>query len=101
MSEFDAIAGIADEAIFDVFSDVVTAQRGASAPVSAKAVIDRNVAVVGEYGQVTSRVTKLSFINSEWRPKSGDVITLPGGVVRKVEEIESDDGSVTVAVLYG
>lgn len=101
MSVFDAIIDDADTAIFGVLADVVTVKRGAAAPVSVEAVIDRDLEVLGDHGQVTGRVTKVSFRNIAWRPKSGDIITLPGDVQRKVDEVESDDAHVTRAVLYG
>ncbi len=101
MSEFDAILVDADSAIFGVFADVVTVKRGGGPAVSAQAVIDRDLEVLGEHGQVTGRVTKVSFRNADWRPKSGDIVTLPGGIQRKVDEVEADDAHVTRAVLYG
>lgn len=101
MSVFDAIAVQSDATIFGVFSDVVSVKRGAGTAVTVDAVIEHGVEVLGEYGQVVNHVSMISFRNIQWRPKSGDVVTLPGGEKRGIDEINKDDGYVTRAVLYG
>lgn len=67
--------------------------------------VDDGVAKVGQYGQVIGRVTKISFIKTEWDPVRGDVVTYPdrNGVLlaRKIEAIDTDDGRVVEAVLHG
>ncbi len=101
MSEFDAIAEVADNVIFGVFQeDTGTVRRGAAAPVAVDVVIERGVAVVGEYGQITTHVDMASFRNAQWRPQSGDMLMV-NGRERKVDEVDQDDGLVTRVVLYG
>lgn len=101
MSEFDSIMDEADEVLFEAFGEAATVQRGAAAPVPVTVYVERGVvAQTDAYGRPTARVMKASFRNSEWEPKSGDVLVLASGT-HTVEVIESDDGSVSVAVLYG
>lgn len=88
-------------ALFDRFAVSVTVQRGVAAlPVVARCIVDDGTAQVGEYGQVIGRVTRASFIKSEWSPQRGDVITLDS-IGRKIESIDEDDGFVVKAVLHG
>lgn len=101
MSEFDSVMGEADEVLFEAFGETATVQRGADAPVPVTVYVERGVvAQTDAYGRPTGRVTRASFRNSEWEPKAGDVLVLATGP-HTIEVIESDDGSVSVAVLYG
>lgn len=75
-------------------------QRGASDPVPVRVVVHDGVARVGEYGQVIGRNTLVDFLRIEWSPRRGDKVTVDGST-RPVEDIESDDGVVVTAVLYG
>lgn len=89
-----------DAALFDRMADDCTVQRGAVPPAPARCVVEDGVATVGEYGQVTGRVTRVSFIKQEWDPQRGDIVTIDA-VARKVEAIDDDDGLVVKAVLHG
>ena len=89
---------------FDRFSVPVTVQRGASAgglPVPSRCIRDDGTAQVGEYGQVIGRVTRVSFLKTEWDPKRGDVVTFADNTAQSVDAIDSDDGFVVEVVLHG
>jgi hypothetical protein len=100
MSEFDAAVADMDETLFVEFGENATVQRGSDAPVAVRAFVERGVQVLGDYGQVIARVTKVTLRNSEWVPQRADVVSLNGSS-RKVEAVELDDGYVTTAVLNG
>lgn len=85
--------------LFARFAAACTVVRGTDA-VALRCIVEDGVARIGQYGQVIGRVTRVSFIKSEWAPQRADVVTLDG-VARKVEDIESDDGLVVTAVLHG
>jgi hypothetical protein len=100
VSDFDAAVADMDVDLFEVMGDDATVQRGAGTPEPVRVVVARNVAKLGEYGQVVARVTTALFRNSEWQPQQGDLLTLTDGA-RKVASIDADDGYVTTAVLHG
>ena len=99
MSAFDEAMSQADVALFGVFGTAATAQRGADPAVPVTVVIDRNVEMLGEYGQVVQRVDTISLRNSEWIAQQGDVFVI-GAETRKVDKPLSDDGLVNTAVLH-
>lgn len=100
MTAFDDAMSTADVALFGVFGVDATAQRGADAPVPVTVVIDHNVEVLGEHGQVVQRVDRISLRNSEWVAQQGDVVVI-GAKSRKVDRPLDDDGLVNTAVLHG
>ena len=100
MSAFDDAMSQADVALFGVFGTAATAQRGADPEVPVTVVIDRNVAKLGDYGQVVQRVDRISLRNSEWVCIRGDAFVIDGVGRRTVESIEDDDGLVNTAVLH-
>lgn len=85
---------------FDVFAIPATVQRGTSPATPTRVVVQDGVAVVGQHGGVIGRVTKASFIRSEYLPARGDLLTIDG-VTRKVEAIDTDDGMIVEVVLHG
>lgn len=87
--------------LFEEFADPCTVTRNGAGPIPSRCIVEDGTAQVGEYGQVSGRVTKLSFIKREWNPARGDVVTLEDGSARKVEAIDSDDGIVVEVVLHG
>lgn len=88
-------------ALFDCFARPVTVQRGAGLPVPSRCIRDDGTAQVGEYGQVIGRVTRVSFLKTEWDPKRGDVVTFADNTAQSVDAIDSDDGFVVGVVLHG
>lgn len=99
-SAFDDAMAMADDSLFAAFGVDATAQRDVDPPVRLTVVLDRNLQLLGEYGQVVGKVDKISLRNREWVAQQGDTITIDG-IDRKVDKPESDDGLVNVAVLYG
>jgi hypothetical protein len=99
-SAFDDAMQLADDGLFSAFGVAATAQRGADPAVAVTVVIERNIAKLGDYGQVVGRVDKISLRNREWIAQQGDVIVIDGNS-RKVDTPENDDGLVNVAVLHG
>lgn len=91
-------------ALFDAFGADATVQRGADAPVPVRIVVERNVARLGEFGQVVARVDTVDMQLTQWQPQRGDVIVWTDqlGTHSKAltAEIE-DDGFVAKAVLHG
>lgn len=85
---------------FDVFAVAATVQRGVGAPAPTRVVVQDGVAQLGHQGTVIGRVTKVSFIRSEYLPARGDLLTIDG-VTRKIEAIDTDDGMIVEAVLHG
>ena len=100
MSAFDDAMAAADVELFAFFGTAATAQRGVDAAVPVTVVVDRNVEILGEYGQVVQRVDRISLRNSEWIAQHGDVIVI-GVESRKVDKPLDDDGLVNRAVLHG
>lgn len=102
---FDAFfATAALPAMFDAVGVDATVQRGAAAPVPLRIVVNRNVARLGEYGQVVAHVQTVDLQLAQWHPQQGDVIAWTDhlGTHSKAltAEIE-DDGFVATAVLHG
>lgn len=89
-----------DATLFEAFAIDASVVRGSDPAVPVRVVIDQGVERLGEYGQVVARVTLASFRNVEWKPQPGDVLTL-NGVERAIDDIDSDDGYVSKAVLHG
>lgn len=100
MSAFDDAMSQADVALFGVFGTAATVQRGADPAVPVTVVVDRNVAKLGDYGQVVQRVDRISLRNSEWVCIRGDAFVIDGIGRRTVESLEDDDGLVNTAVLH-
>jgi hypothetical protein len=90
----------AHDALFAVFGEPAIVRRGRRPTVSVRVVITYNVAELGDYGQGLARVTTAKFRNTEWRPRAGDVLHVPGARHR-IERIVVDDGFVTETVLHG
>lgn len=100
MSAADITFADMHDVLFNELGEDATVQRGGDAPVPVRVFVERGIEILGDYGRVVSRVTKASFINSEWQPQQGDVLTLSSGA-RKVDTIDTDDGFVTRVVLHG
>lgn len=67
-------------------------------------IVDRNVARVGEFGQVIGRMDTVSSLVPEWSPREGDRvlwIDRVGANDKPVESLLEDDGFVAKAVLHG
>jgi hypothetical protein len=86
--------------LFDVFGRDGTVQRGAAAAVPVRVVIDRGIERYGTNGEVVAIVTVVSFKAAQWIPSAGDIVTV-GAWSKKVDVLDSDDGYVTKAVMYG
>lgn len=86
--------------LFEQFADACVVTRGADPAVTTRCVAEDGVEVVGEYGRVVGRATRVSFIKTEWDPKRGDLVSLDD-TVRAVESLDSDDGLVVQVVLHG
>lgn len=100
MSDFDAEVADMDDVIFDEFGEDATVQRGTDPAVPVRIFVERGAAKFGDMGEVVGYATTVSFRNSEWVPKPGDLLTFTGGT-RELQSVEKDDGYVTDAVLYG
>lgn len=100
MNVADAHFQCADAKLFDVFATPCSIARGIVPGFGGRCIVDDGVAKIGQYGQVIGRVTKVSFIKSEWDPARGDVVTIDG-VARKVEALDTDDGRIVGVVLHG
>jgi hypothetical protein len=96
----DTLFGDMHAALFDQFAVAATVQRGAGAATPIRVVVQDGVAQLGQHGTVIGRVTKISFIRSEYLPARGDLLTIDGNT-RKVEAIDTDDGMIVEAVLHG
>ncbi|HXD35437.1 MAG TPA: hypothetical protein VN624_02210 [Rhodanobacter sp.] len=83
----------------NVATAVVT--RGSVDSDPLQVVVHDGVARVGEYGQVVGRNTRVDFLRSAFQPVRGDLVSLNGGPLRKVDAIEVDDGFVVQVVLHG
>jgi hypothetical protein len=90
----------AHDALFAVFGEPAIVRRGRRPTVPVRVVITYNVAELGDYSQGLARVTTAKFRNTEWRPRAGDVLHVPGARHR-IERIVVDDGFVTETVLHG
>ena len=90
----------AHDALFAVFGEPAIVRRGRRPPVPVRVVITYNVAELGDYSQGLARVTTVKFLNTEWRPRAGDVLHVPGGRFR-IDRVLLDDGLVTETVLHG
>lgn len=88
------------EDLFDQFGQDGTIQRGAAAPVPVRVVVDEGVQRLGEYGQVVGRVTVVSFLVAQFRPRQADVVNVAGWS-KPVASIDADDGFVAKVVLHG
>ena len=86
--------------LFEVFGRDGTVQRGSAAAVPVRVVIEQGVERYGTSGEVVATVTVLSFMSSQWVPSAGDVVTV-GTWIKKVDVLDSDDGFVAKAVMYG
>ncbi len=90
----------AHDALFAVFGEPAIVRRGRRPPVAVRVVITYNVSELGDHSQGYTRVTTVKFRNAEWRPRTGDVLHVPGGRFR-IDRIVVDDGVVTETVLHG
>lgn len=100
MMSAGAIFADAHDELFDELGVDITVARGTDAPVTVRAVVERGIERVGEYGQVIGSVTRVSFRTTTWQPKRGDRVTI-GDDMRPIEAIDTDDGYVAQAVLHG
>jgi hypothetical protein len=100
VSEMDDTFAQVDADLFEDYGQDAIAQRGAGPETPVRVIVDRGVKLYGEFGQLVGLVDKVSFRNVQWQPREGDVLTL-SSVVRRVDRLEADDGSVSVAVLHG
>jgi hypothetical protein len=82
------------------FGQPATVRRGADVAVAVTIVLDKETRAAGEFGETTAVVPLVRFRTAEWRPKSGDIVSVAGGD-RRVDRIDAEDGYVTTAVLYG
>lgn len=90
----------AHDALFAVFGEPAIVRRGRAPPVAVRVVITYNVTELGDYSQGLARVTTVRFRNTEWRPRTGDVLHVPDGRFR-IDRVVLDDGVVTETVLHG
>ena len=90
----------AHDALFAVFGEPAIVRRGRRPPVAVRVVITYNVAELGDYSQGFTRVTTVKFRKTEWTPRAGDVLHVPGGRFR-IDRVLLDDGLVTETVLHG
>lgn len=102
---FDAFfVAAAVPAMFASFGVDAQVTRGAAMPVPVRIVVVRNVARLGEYGQVVTRVDTVDMQLTQWQPQQGDVFAwtdqLGSHSKALTAEIE-DDGFVAKAVLHG
>lgn len=74
--------------------------RGVAPLIPVTVIIDRGVAIMDDTGRVVRRVDIVSCLNTEWQPLQGDILTV-GAWSKGVDGIDSDDGFVTKAVMYG
>lgn len=95
-AQFDSM----HDELFSQFAESCNVQRGTDTPVTTRCIVDDGVARIGQYGNVIGRVSKVSFLRSEWQPQRGDVVIIDT-LARKVESIDTDDGFVVEAVLHG
>ena len=107
MSESDLHFGDMHAELFDSFGVEGTVQRGMDLPVPVVVVVDRSVAQYDDNGRVVRRVDLVSFLTAEWQALRNDRVVvpdslvMPGGFDKKVDTLESDDGFVNKAVMYG
>lgn len=100
MSVPDTLFGGMHAELFDQFAVAATVQRGAAEATPTRVVVQDGVAQLGQHGGVIGRVSKVSFIRTEYLPMRGDLLTLDG-ITRKIEAIDTDDGMIVEAVLHG
>lgn len=99
----DAFASMHDN-LFEAFGQDAIVERAPDDPVPVRVIVDRGVKRLGEYGQAIASVDMVSFRQSVWDPKSGDLVTLEtaaGSRTRKVDRIEAEDGFVVKVSLHG
>ena len=96
----DPFAASADAQFAGAMARDVTVARGTDAPVTVRAIVERGIERVGEYGQIIGTVTRVSFRATQWQPKRGDRVTIDDDM-RPIEAIDTDDGYVAQAVLHG
>lgn len=78
----------------EAFGVDATYTHGASDPVLCRVVIDRNVEIFGDMGQVVERRTAVSFLSAEVAmPVRGAVVAASSGAW-KVDKVVEDDGCV-------
>ncbi len=100
MSDADLAFADLHADLFEVFGQDGTVQRGGDAPVPVRVVVDRGVERYGTNGEVVATVTVVSFMVAQWVPSAGDVVAV-GVWSKKVDVLDSDDGYVATAVMYG
>ncbi|HDS1834380.1 TPA: hypothetical protein QEM98_000465 [Stenotrophomonas maltophilia] len=100
MSDADLAFADLHADLFEVFGQDGTVQRGGDAAVPVRVVIDRGVERYGTNGEVVATVTVVSFMVAQWMPSAGDVVAV-GAWSKKVDVLDSDDGYVAKAVMYG
>lgn len=100
MSDADLAFADLHADLFEVFGQDGTVQRGSDAAVPVRVVIDRGVERYGTNGEVVATVTVVSFMVAQWIPSAGDVVAV-GAWSKKVDVLDSDDGYVAKAVMYG
>ncbi len=100
MSDADLAFADLHTDLFDVFGRDGTVQRGAAAAVPVRVVIDRGVERYGTNGEVVATVTVVSFMVAQWVPTQGDLVVVDAWS-KKVDVLDSDDGYVAKAVMYG
>ncbi|HRQ47775.1 MAG TPA: hypothetical protein PK725_12550 [Rhodocyclaceae bacterium] len=79
-----------------------TYTTGTDDPVPCRVMEDRNVEVIGDYGQAIDRRTALSFIAAQVpAPVRGAVVAelAPGTRVWKIDRVIEDDGDVVQALV--
>lgn len=86
--------------LFEVFGQDGFVTRGVDPAVPVRVVIDRGVEQFDDLGRVVRRVDVASFNVAEWSPQQNDVLAI-GAWSKQVDAIDSDDGFVAKAVMYG
>lgn len=100
MSDADLAFAALHTDLFDVFGQDGTVTREDVIDFPVRVVIDRGVERYGTNGEVVASLTVVSFMTAQWIPSAGDVVTV-GAWSKKVDVLDSDDGYVAKAVMYG
>ena len=89
--------------VFNRLGHAATYTPVSGAPVTCRAIVNRDVAMVGEYGQVTEKRTQIELMKQDVAtPKRGDTIVIAEGVYAgtyTVESKDSDDGYVVRVIV--
>ncbi|ADE14174.1 hypothetical protein Nhal_1001 [Nitrosococcus halophilus Nc 4] len=91
MAEFSGILVNAMTSAMAVFGEPVTVIKKDDSQIEVLAVVEKNVEIVGEYGQRIDRRDRLWFLNHQVLVEIGDRVVLDD-VERTVDARDTDDG---------